>query len=82
MFVFMTFALFILYVFALGLGLLIAERRERERDLKLKSFESAELLEESLEQRLRAIDDYRHHLAEVLQSIDPELLKNVEQDEL
>ncbi len=81
MFVFMTYALFILYVVALGLGLLIAERRERERDIKIKSLESAELLEESLELRLRAIDDYRHDLAEVLQSIDPELLKRVENDE-
>ena len=81
MFVFVTFALFIVYVIVLGLALLVAERHERERDLKLRTLESAELLEESLQMRLKAIDDYRHDLADVLQSIDPELLKQVEDGE-
>lgn len=81
MLVFMTYAFLIVYVVVLGLTLLVYERRERERDLKITTLESAELLETSLEQRLRAIDDYRHDLAELLQSIDPELMKQLENND-
>lgn len=46
------------------------EQREREERLAREAVETSRLLDESLEERLREIDQYRHDLAALLQRLD------------
>ena len=70
-----AFVPFILLLFLLGMRVWYLEQwKLREQSLR-ESLDVARCLEESLEQRLDEMDAYRHELAEVLQSLDIELVR-------
>ena len=46
------------------------DQREREERLARETLETSRLLDESLEERLSEIDQYRHDLAALLQQLD------------
>ena len=71
-----------LLVATLILSLLIGvlEQRERDERLAAHALDTARLLDKSLNERLREIDQYRHDLAAVLQQLDLEKVRAAERD--
>lgn len=73
--VLVAFVPFIVLLFLLGMRIWYLEQwKLREQSLR-ESLDAAHFLEESLEQRLDEMDAYRHELAEVLQSLDIEMVR-------
>lgn len=75
-----AFVPFIVLLFLLGLRVwYLGQWKLREQALH-ESLDAARDLEESLEQRLTEMDNYRHELADVLQSLDIELVRAADSD--
>ena len=75
-----AFVPFLILLLLLGLRVWYLEQwKLREQSLR-ESLDAARFLEESLEQRLDEMDAYRHDLAEVLQSLDIELVREADSD--
>ena len=68
-------------VIVMGSGAWYLDVKEREERLIQETLESSRLLEESLNQRLENLDEYRHDLAALLQELDLEQVIAAEERE-
>ena len=72
---------FIAAVIVLGAGAWYLDTKEREESLIQETLETSRLLEDSLNQRLEDIDEYRHDLAALLQELDLEQVIAAEENQ-
>lgn len=77
----LTYAITILVVVGLGAALYLVERVRTQQRIALESLRTMRLFEDSLEQRLQEVDDYRHDLAELLQQLDLEVVQRANERE-
>ena len=71
------YLLFLVVFLSLTVTAWLFERRMRRLRLMEEALKGSHELETALDERLRRMDDYRHDLAELLQGLDPELLRQV-----
>ena len=71
------FVLFLVVFLWLAANAWLFERRLRHVRSMEEALEGTRELEETLDERLRQMDDYRHDLANLLQGLDPDLLREV-----
>ncbi len=76
----MTYALFLALVVVFGLTALLVQRYEYQRRRAAEAHEAMRLVEESLGEKLRVINAYRHDLADFMQGIDLELIRTMEEE--
>ena len=68
-------------VIVMGAGAWYLDIKEREESLIRETLETSRLLEDSLNQRLENIDEYRHDLAALLQELDLEQVIAAEENQ-
>ena len=68
-------------VIVMGAGAWYLDTKEREESLIQETLETSRLLEDSLNQRLEDIDEYRHDLAALLQELDLEQVIAAEENQ-
>jgi sensor domain CHASE-containing protein len=80
MLMFVTYALFFVLALVIGSTAFLVQRFEYHRRRATEAHEAMYLIEESLGERLQAIDAYRHDLADLVQSVDMELIRTLEEE--
>lgn len=71
------YLLFMIVFLWLTLNAWLLDRRFRRLRMMREALEGSSEFGDALEERLRRMDDYRHDLAKLLQSLDPDLLREV-----
>lgn len=75
-----SYGMFVGILLFLGMRAWYLDEQKKREQVMLEALHTSRYLETSLGQRLDEMDAYRHDLAEVLQSLDIELVRQADSD--